>query len=442
MYLHLLDNPLPNKFYDIYSIFSYLFKNSNINFGNYNEFKSKFLIKDTKSKNGNIPNEDLQSFMKHFVLRREKNVFYTEYQYEPDKVNTSYEVEDEYDDLNSFIVNDEDYLEEEDIDTNDKNYKNLNFEEDSFKLYSNTNSNLEEENINDELQELRIDNEISKRINDNLINPDQYTKHDHIIDSSNKNMIITTTNNNYDIYENKQCYNKNHHYNEKKCNHCYHIITKNDACISCSNCNNWEHIECSGIPYDKNNIEYFPEIDEYYCHICRKLGHWNYFYLLTKDNKDNKIYDQSLDSKLIKDSNFILQSLQSENLYNIPNNENDDTQINIENNNSDFLNVTGKFGMETSINNLSSIIKEKSFENILYNSNSHENIDNEIINETFLIYQKYIKEFKIYLDKNDQINALNSLLKANKLNSNDLNLHWWIIKIIINLNINISEIIK
>ncbi|KAG4084715.1 hypothetical protein H8356DRAFT_184803 [Neocallimastix lanati (nom. inval.)] len=108
--------------------------------------------------------------------------------------------------------------------------------------------------------------------------------------------------------------------------------------------------------------------------------------------------------------------------------------LNDENNN--IMNITGKFGMETSINNFSTIIKTDLLEDISFIKNNDKDqnlLDEKIINENQEKYTNYIKEFKFYFNKNDKENALNSLLKANKLNSNDLNLHWWILKLIIDL---------
>jgi len=52
-------------------------KNNKI-FGTYEEFKNKYIISKNSSKTnitktGNIPNENLQRFIQHFVLRREKD---------------------------------------------------------------------------------------------------------------------------------------------------------------------------------------------------------------------------------------------------------------------------------------------------------------------------------------------------------------------------------
>ncbi|ORY37538.1 hypothetical protein LY90DRAFT_54231 [Neocallimastix californiae] len=165
----LSDIPLPNKFYDIYSIFNYLLKSSNECFGTYDEFKIKFVTKElslkseksnTKfSKHGNIPNKLLQSYIKYFVLRREKKDFYIEeYQDESEYSEICDDDEDDYKDLDNFIVDDSVYIEDNDIDENDEKYNNINWKEEYYKLNSDLSSE-EEININKELIELKLDNE-------------------------------------------------------------------------------------------------------------------------------------------------------------------------------------------------------------------------------------------------------------------------------------------
>jgi len=195
---------------------------------------------------------------------------------------------EDYDDLHSFIIDDEEYIEDKDIDENDKEYTNINWKEESYVLYSS--SDTEERNIDDELLELKVDNEI---YNKNL--PKKDTFNNSTLYYNEKDMNISVSNINIEMennnYQNVNVLinvnslilfllitflyylfykNENNIYKKKQCGYCYQIITESDACISCSNCSNWEHIACTNIPYD--NIENFPELDEYYCHLCRKLG--------------------------------------------------------------------------------------------------------------------------------------------------------------------------
>jgi len=65
---------------------------------------------------------------------------------------------DDYDDLKDFIIEDEEYMEDEDIDENDKQYSNIYWKE---KYYSvKTQSDLkEDDDLNQELLELKLDHE-------------------------------------------------------------------------------------------------------------------------------------------------------------------------------------------------------------------------------------------------------------------------------------------
>ncbi|ORX56051.1 hypothetical protein BCR36DRAFT_402809 [Piromyces finnis] len=430
----LSDNPLPNKFYDIYSIFNYLMGNIKM-FGTYEEFKSKYILKHSNKTNknksvgvGNILNEDLQYFIQCFVLRREKD---NQELYNETEESEYSDINDDetYENMKNFIIEDDEYMEDEDIDENDKKYSNIYWKEEYYNEKSNSDTDNDND-LNKELLELNIDNEKKEKDLNNrkdffYIKPDSdQKKKKYIIEKNTSQTTDKYTFNNNDI-----------------CSYCNKVIIENeDGSIRCCKCGNYEHFTCSGIPYNTNIDSKINSLRYYFCHSCRNFGLKEHFYSLNNENKMSIEYDKSLNSKLVKEDDYILKYLQTEDTYdkilnnNNNNNNNNNTKLNekynIMNDDDNILNITGKFGMETSIDNLSSIMKNSN-DNIIYNINN----DGDIINENYQNYQDYINEFKTYLEKKDKLNALNSLLNANKLNSNDLNLHWWIIKIIIDLNI-------
>jgi len=105
-----------------------------------------------------------------------------------------------------------------------------------------------------------------------------------------------------------------------------------------------------------------------------------------------------LDSKLVKENDYIIKHLQIEDTYDRILNNSCSTKNDIKmeekykiNDDNNILNITGKFGMETSIDNLSSIIKN-SYGNITYNFNNDDKMKfNSLSNEN---YQKNIEDFK------------------------------------------------
>ncbi|OUM68038.1 hypothetical protein PIROE2DRAFT_4321 [Piromyces sp. E2] len=436
----LSDVPLPNKFYDIYSIFNYLMKNKEI-FGSYEEFKSKYISK--KSSKISIPNESLQQFIQHYVLRREKD---NQEEFDKEMEESEYseicdEDSEDYDDLRDFIIEDEKYIEEQDIDENDSQYSNIYWKEELNKIK--TQSNLEEDNdLNKDLLELKISQKINNKeylnTNKGIINNSSSGISKNIINKYDSNLIINDR-----IKENIYIKNEKGESvfnNNIYCSHCRNLIIENeDGSIRCSKCGKYEHFACTGVPYDMN-IKRVSSLRYYYCHKCRNLDN---FYSYDNGNKSSIEYDKTLDSKSIKENDYILKYLQTEDTYDkILHNysysfKDDDIKMEERDNDDNYiLNVTGKFGMETSIDNLSSILKN-SYGNITCNINNGDvpKFKESLTDENYRIYQNYICKFKMYLETNDKVNALNSLLKANKLNSNDLNLHWWIVKIIIDLNI-------
>jgi len=130
-----------------------------------------------------------------------------------------------------------------------------------------------------------------------------------------------------------------------------------------------------------------------------------------KNNNESLIYDESLNHELIKEKDYITKNLLIEDTYDrVLSNEatvqyDDDIQMKSYNNilndeNNNIMNITGKFGMETSINNFSTIIKTDLLEDISFIKNNDKDqnlLDEKIINENQEKYTNYIKEFKYVL---------------------------------------------